>query len=511
MAYDTSNCGKCYATHEVNGWAFEAKTYDPSERAEVMRDLFSTTKLLSANLGPENVPGGTFPIQMVTYHEDVKDRKMVGVTQFKPRFKSPANSSASGGNCGFLPGDTQNTSVNRTLVVQGMRADVEICADEFISTYYVKMLPRGANKSEPPIQVNDALMASINNEVALLVDSHAFAGDYKSNNRQTEHTDGFIKIAYQAIAAGVAPVLRWTFGGGLTNASRVAVSVGATIKYYAFDTDLATTLGNIATDLNTTNPPLNQMTQRNIFASVVAAATTLTFTGNDVGVTPDVQVIVLGASETAVFCDVTLSGTPAVSTEVATPSVVTLAAGSRQPISIAVVACTTETHAWDQVNALRDAILAKNPALLNAPGAYMVVASNVFGLLQKKYANASFTANGGVNAVGEVVTVPGTGMQYMNGPYGFPIINGNGMIPIDGLYFSHPANLHMGTDLLIDQTTITTGYDPKCGDFFMKNVFVQGYQIAKLDEFAGTLTQGSGAYSNYHSYQAAQPSQRVLQ
>lgn len=502
------SCGTCYSESIVSGYEFEAKLYDPSERAEIMRDVFSKAQILrNQPTLQEEIPDGDVP-QMFTIHEDVMDRKPIGVTQFIPEFKSPANSSVSGGNCGFYPSGSLNDSINRTLVVQGVRSDNELCADEFIKTFYVKMLGRpGFGNKEIPVPIGDAWTYANLKGMRQMVDLHGWNGDYKSPDKKIVHVDGVVKIAYQALSAATAPVWRWTFGGGLTAASKIAIAVGGRITYVAFNTSLAQTLTDVDTYLTTTAPPLD-VNREELFSNVVAAATTLTITGQP-GKRLDVQLFVLDATATAEFCDQALTGTVAVATEVATFSEITAMAGARVPITIPVVAVTTEAGAWNQVVALRDEILDKNPALLDAPGAYMVVAPNVFGLLRLKYANAGFTAFGGVNTAGQVMTSPG-GLHWMFSPFGWPIIQGN-YLAKDGLYFSHPGNLHMGTDLVSDAYTLKTGYEEKCGDFWFKGGMTMGFQIGNLGEFAGTLTNGSGAYASYHNYQAAGPSVRVFQ
>ena len=504
MGYVLNDCGVANgAAATVDGYTFQPKLYSPEESAGLRREAFSAARILlnqpalAEELEIEGAPlGGQ---RLCTFHEGVKDKKILRFVQFGSTARSAANSSASG-NCGFIPGSTENESELRTLVVQGLRQDDELCLDNFIKTYFVGQLAPGFKNGErAPMEVQDALLAGMLKEGRKKVDAHAWEGDYKNQTESVTHVDGWVKIAYQSISSAVAPVYTFTFSA-LSAAGHVAVNIdgGGAIRYYAFDTNLATTLGNIRTDLLTTAPPVDRMTLLPILGDVtVSGGTQLVITGKP-GVKLNPQIVITAAATTASWCGVTLEASTAVSGETVTKVETTAASGLKQPIAIPVAAITSGTSAWDQLTNLRDAILEKNPALLAKEGFYYAVAPNVFGALQ------NYMVDKKLIATGDNMAFPFLSF------HGKPVVMFETIRP-HGIYATHPDAVHFGTDLGTDFNSIQTGYEQKEGTVWFKGGFTMGFQISHLREFAGTLENASsGTLMTYHTWGAAQPTERVF-
>lgn len=471
--------GTVSQTTTVEGYAFESKVYTIEDAVQIARRTFAQTQLLAHNRlpGETSLPGPDNFRPFVTYHENVKAGTRVLLYRDEIRSKGwYSEINGYGGNiCGFVGNSTyREVDPIRYICAKKVRQEEEICVPKLIGTVKQNFLNPGALNEDRSVYLSDFILLAMLEQNYIGIDKTAWQGDYGSPNTDIAHADGFIKIACKAMASDAAkPAIVAHQFANMQNTQFIEGRQGGTTIRVAWDTDLATTLGNFETALEALVDAYGNAVYSDV---TVSGGDTITVTTQP-GELYDLVFVVTNGDGFDFDLDGRICGPKtAVSSVTVTTTVTQNAAQGNAPIGIEKVAITS-ANVMERLELLYNAIGDKDAKMLNPDwGAYLFVAPNVFHAL--KMAGYKHNAQYGAS----IFANPNAPVNIM----GFEVVQMNYM-PKDELFFARPQDLHFATDLQIDVQEIRQGFDDKEGSAWFKNALTIGFQISEPALVAGTF------------------------
>lgn len=499
MALDLFTCGTVTSTNVVKGYEFEAKTYPLDQAVQLAKDVFLGAQILQGQGVLESEIPNPPPFRLVTLWEGIKGKVRLNAFQLKATPKSAATASVS--TCGFFPGSTENDSRDYYLVTQLQVIHEEICAEQLINTYLRYTLPAGARHGMSPM-LNDALVLSMLKAAKMSIDSHAFQGDWKNADTTITHADGFVKKAFNLVAAKVSQESFFQFA--ITSGHEITISIGGTKWKAPFNTDLPTTVTDLVAAINANLPRLANGTP--MFAAITAnndgsgAVNGALYFETQPGLPVNIQAVI-GVTATGftgtTYCgasgDVLQAVTAPASGNTVAYTLSVEADGMNAPGAVAVEAIT-QTNVLDKMSAIYLLAQDTQPELMKDPNTYMAVAPNVFSAYKVKQILAQYTGSTFDPNTATFIDIRVVEIKSLKH---------------DGIYIVNANHLHVGMDMMSDTQTMETGYEQKEGQFWFKMAYTLGFSLTRPEWFIGTLLNGAGAYANYHNYQAPAPTDYI--
>lgn len=477
MAVALCDLGKCDKVHSVKGYAFEDKVYPIEDAIKIMRETFMQTQILNhPNIDGEVTIGFDPQGGYVTFHEGVKAGTRVRL--YRDEFISKGWYSEVDGYCavacGFIGGSIRReVQIDKFICTKKVRQEEEVCIEEVIGSWQQGRLGLGALRGQETIFLSDEIMFAMIKENIIGIDRHAWRGDYGSSDYRYKDVDGFIKIAVDAVDSDLAAIMRHHFTG-MTVDDHIQGLVGAVEINVPFNTDLATTLGDLKTQLDAQEDYLGQL----IFPTVtVNAGLGYIEVQGQKAQQYQFKFAITHQGAGVELCEggVLEPVTPSQSGASVANEVVQAAAGGNAPIGIDLVNIVAG-NVIDRIKELHKAITAKKPQLKDPSfGAFLMVAPNVFDALELALLEQT------EQYTGTCGPLPGCTSLL-----GFEVVKMN-YLPQNEMFFARPADLHMATDLIADVSEIRQGFDPKCGTGWFKNAFALGFQISETGNVAGTF------------------------
>lgn len=480
--------GNVYRTETIkNKYKFEEKVYPIEDSIFLQRATFAQTQILRHALIDGEVRATDFfdpqnPARRpyVTFHTDVK----AGTKKRLYRDEILSNgwySEVTGypaDACGFIGKSTKReVQIDKYICTKKVRQEEQVCIPTMIGTWQQDQLAAGALREDSDIFLSDALVYAMLKQNRIGIDTHAWAGNYKSADKYTMHTDGFIKVAVNGMDS-VKPAIYTHTISGLDATVEIKGLVGGMEYTVDFNTTNNQTLDDWVAKLLT----MKYADGRNIFAAATHDdAGTVTITTQD-GELYDHQFVISEASGDLVKCyDGTIKAEtpPATASVTVTNTVVQDAESGDSPIGIDKVVITP-VNVVDRIIKLQEAINETRSWILNPDfGGTLFVAPNVWHALRIALVRQTEAFKG---------TQTGWNDQdgYLPNFLDFNIVRANYM-PSNEMLYARSQDLHVGTDLISDIEEIRTGYDPKEGQGWFKQAMTIGFQISELANVAGTF------------------------
>lgn len=474
MEYNLCDLGKVSSTTTIEGrYQYESKVYPHEDALIIQKATFAQAQILAHQPleGEVSTSAADEQAPFVTFHDNIK----AGTKQrlYREEVKSDGWYSEVTGYaadlCGFVGGSTRReVQIDKFLGAKLVRQEEELCMAKLIGTWKQGLLNAGYFNQEEPVILSDEVIYAMMKENIIGIDRHAWRGDYKSADTRFAHTDGFIKIAVDALATAKQEIFTLTFSG-LQAGDSIEGKVAGQVFKVDFDTDTDTTLDALETVLeayvdgygNAVFPvaahAAGVMTVET--QSTVRSHIHLTVTdGTGIEQCPDGSVKPLVAGNGTVAFAITQE-----------------AAGGSAPIGIDKVTITA-SNVKDRLRELFAAISGTKPELLDADfGANLFVSNNVWNMLELALSDETTAYTGSPR-----------GLKNQREFMGFNIVKMN-YLPANEMFFARPEDLHVGTDLVSDVFEIRTGMEEKYGTAWFKNAFSLGFQISDTQNVAGTF------------------------
>ena len=464
------------------------------------------TQVLNHTLLEGETPtGGDLFQDFVTFHQGVKPGERVRLVrdEIKARGWTSEVNGRCATDCGFWPRKLEkDAQIDKALCTKAVGQDYVFCVKKLRDTWRGNLLPLGQNREaeQMPVDIMDeVLYATIKNNL-ILIDTHAWGGDYGSADEDRMHVDGFIKIAVKALEEEKPFIVQYILSD-IALAETVWFRVGAQYVSVPANVDAATTIADVVTALSNTS--YVDEDGKPLFASVVAdgpdtvaggaaadgEAFTITYPVGEF-VTDPLQITIADAQGVE-LCYTEANGvlTPSNSafstTNMITACVLQMAAGSStKPIGIKKVKIN-KSNVIQQLIRLYEAIQEEKEEILNDEfGGILFVAPNIFNALKLaiKGENTQFVTSCGA-------------VQVCSSVYFERIVKMN-YLPANEMFYARREDLHMATDLLSDVNEISNTYDPVEDCIKTKNRFALGFQISDTGQIAGTFCNREMEFGN---------------
>lgn len=466
--------GKCSGTDTVKGFQFENKVYPIEDAIKIMRDTFMQTQILShQNIDGEVSIGFDPQGGYVTFHEGIKAGTKVRL--YRDEFLSKGWYSEVDGycaeTCGFIGGSIRReVQIDKFICTKKVRQEEEVCIEEVINSWQQGRLGLGALRGQEDIFLSDEIMYAMIKQNIIGIDRHAWRGDYGSSDYRYKDVDGYIKIAVDAMTSDLPAIMRHTFSG-MVAGDHIEGLIGGKLFDVPFNTDIATTLGDFETELESHTDALGKA----IFPTVTVngGSSYIEVTGQ-VAEQYDLKFAITDGSGIQ-LCEGGVIEAVVAGTGTVVNQVIQAAKGGNAPIGIDLVNIVPG-NVLDRIKELQKQIAAKKPQIKDeAFGANLFVSPNVFEALQMALLEQTEQYTGTCGPMPGCTTVLGFNVVKMN------------YLPMNEMFYARPDDLHMGTDLLGDVDEIRQGFDPKCGTGWFKQAFSLGFQISETGNVAGTF------------------------
>lgn len=495
------NLGQCTATDWVDGMGLESKVYPGEDAMQIARESFSKSVILQGVPQLEGAVDTTVNVStpFVTWHEDVKQKKRFKRDTLRIGVQSKATGGKAMNGCGFFPKRVESNQLDATITVQEAYIHLEECPAQLLPTYQQAALRRQAANAgetgwESPwlsLEVEYGAMKTM----AQTWDTHAFMGDYGVADINRTHTDGWIKDVVLQMGAIQLSKGEWTFTGDLTDTC-IEYRIGGETGSVAFDTNMATTLAAFVTKIETTDAAKYLDAQfQSIFEDVSSTSTKIIIEmAEGYDVQQIVQLVITNCDGFTQCVDGSLVANTAVTDASFTFAETVKAVTGEQPISFDYEPITA-ANVVDKLDGMYAEIMLRKPELLSDPTFSLFISPNVYAAYEiaTKRSNQAFVGSGG--------TMPA--LDNIWGGTRLVKLNGN-MLPPNFIFGAKPTSLHAGTYLKRDMTSIESGYDRKCGQYWYKSQWNMGFKTVRLDEIVGTFTD-PGSNTFLSNFKAVQP------
>lgn len=503
--------GEVKASTTVDGYTLEAKSYPREQAVQIMKSNFAKTQILRGNNleGETDLSGNEAADRpIVTIHEDVKTRQKLFVEEYEANIMSDATSEYTNNSCGWNGKSTRKVlDYDVFLHVKAMKMEEDFCFRQYIETWRTSAVARRmSEETRQATPISDYMQFEFLKAARLAVDKHAWNGDYKGADKNTTHCDGFIKLAHYGLQAGVAGVWEYVVtetGAGMTADHCFIVAIGGDVISEEFDTDVVTTLNNLVTTLGTRNLKDN-ITGLDLFTDLSVPGTNdrLHIEQRAKGEMLLVKMNVVNCSGAAPyfrFCEDSANGLISrseVATVTVTLSEVTAPVGADNPVAIPITAIH-KGNVLERFELMWSVISEQRPEMLESEfGATWYVSQNVFNALQLANRSAlhnQFGACDNPNNMNACTSWMGQRVAKMN------------HMRKDMIFIAPPRALHFGTNMVDEFRAIETGYEEKEQNYWMRQEFRMGFQIARMNDVAGTLEDPTNAYFNFEPLMQTAP------
>lgn len=502
MSYTTErlcDLGQCSTRYEnIDGFKFENKVYPKEDAKFISQETFKMTQILNHTLlEGESSTGGDIYQDFVQVMDGVKpgERKRIVRIEIKAKGWTSEVNGRCATDCGFWPQRMINDKqIDKDMCTKAVGQDYKFCVKKLRNSWRSNLLPLGQNREaeDIPVPIMDELLyATIKNNL-ILIDKHAWAGDYKSVNEDVMHLDGFIKLAVLALEEEKPFVIQYILTG-IEAGESVWYKLGGLEVEIPANADEASTVNDIVVSLQNDsyvdendNPLLPSVVDDGPVTEAGGAfadghAFTVTYP-KGVDVISPLQLVVADSQGVK---ECFTEGAPSVlkpinakfdSENCVEAMVLQVAQGSStKPIAIKKLK-VNKHNVVNRIVALYEAIQDEKPELLtNDFDGYLFVAGNIFDAISiaVKEENTAFVTSCGAVEVCEQLY--------------FPRIVKMNYLPRDEMFFASAEDLYMGTDLLGDANEITNIYDPSSDCIELKNRFALGFQLGDTGRIAGTF------------------------
>jgi hypothetical protein len=508
MSVNLCDLGEVTQSKTVDGYTLEAKSYPREAARQLLKNEFAKTQILRGNNLDGEVPiTGNDDSPVVTVHEDVKTRLRLFVEEYKAHAISDANSTYSNKSCGWHGGATRKVlDYDVYLHVKAVKMEEDFCFRQYIETWRTSAVARRmSDETRMATPISDYMQYEFLKTARLMVDKHAWNGDYKSADENTTHVDGFIKLAVNGLATGVSGIWEYVVtesGAGMTAAHAFVVAIGGLVIVEPFDTDVSTTLDNLIATLATANLK-DPITGLDLFTSITKPGTNdrlrIAQRAKGEHLLVKMNVVDVTGVPTYRFCEDSTNGlvsTKEVTTVVVTQTVVTAPIGADNPIAIPITAIH-KGNVVERFELLWSVISDTRPEMLETDfGATWYVAPNVFNALTLADRSALHNQFGACDRNGNKPSCT----TWMN-----QRINKMNYMRKDMVFIAPPRALHFGTNLIDEFQALETGYKEKEQNYWMRQEFRMGFQIARMSDIAGTLEDPTNSYFNFQTAMPTAP------
>lgn len=493
MALDLCSIGSVDQTHTIKNASFESRSFTAEEANLIARETFGKAVILRNTVLPlEGEEVIDAPAPFVTFHEDVMNKQRLKRDTIRAEVQSEATTGKGVTACGFWPVEMNTNQEAEAIVTREAWIHSSTCVKELLPTYLGKAMKRAKdNDWESP---NYSLELEYAHLKACYKswDTHSFMGDYGSGNKNFTHTDGFIKDVVLSMGSVQNSIAKWTFAG-VASGTCIEYMIGGYKGSVAWDTDVATTLANVATDIGTTQAArfLDQ-NQVSIIEAVTSGSNFVTIEmAQGFDALPQIRFVITNCDGFTICDDFSLQATTAVSGASVTVTRVQELLTGQQPISFT-YENITPSNVSAKLAGMYEEINLKKPDLLQDPNFTLFLAPNVTSSL--KIANQSANTMVG-KQMEEITTIwDGTRVQTLHG----------GMLPQNFIFGASSESLHAASYMFGDTNTIMTEYDAFKELYKHKHNWHMGFKTTRRDEIVGTFTDPSGT-SFMSNFGARQP------
>ena len=402
----------------------------------------------------------------MTIINNVKDKQPLYRDEIRVRYKSAANGGKEGNQCGpFDPDGGIDLITNKCIHTFFLYVETAICYKQLVGSFQQRLLKAGQLFQEENDSLNDRVIDEIVASNGRQTDRLIWKGDYKSPIDDITHYDGLVKKTFNAMGAAVNHSMQYDFTGTLGGAECIELQYGGQYESFPFDTDTATTIGNVAAYLTALTHPIT-----------LQPLLTVAFNGTDqITLVSNFPNLRIEMTIQSTDCDgITCSASGAVAiveTELVAYEV------SDAPLTIPYVPVTT-SNVLKQMELIYMKAAGEHPDLSIQNDFFIHVAPKVWAALKA----ASMNLTGAFNGV--------NGMNENPKPFGLRVVEQPGLVGCDVIFASRTSNLFFGTDLESDMDNTQIWIDRDCQEVRMRHESRQGVQI---DRFVDTVSNLEGA------------------
>jgi hypothetical protein len=456
--YPTGNC-----TNEtmVKNYTLYDKTYT-IEDSIILRAL--------SVYGSKMIEGG-----YITVINNVKDKQPLYRDEIRVKYQSTANGGKAGNQCGpFDPHGGIDLVTNKCIHTYFLYVEAAVCYKQLVGSFQQRLLNQGQLFSEENDALNDRVLDEIIASNNRQTDRLIWKGDYKSPVDDICHYDGLIKKIFNEIGNASNHTMQYKFSGTLGATECFEIQYGGQFETFNFDTDTATTIGNLVTWLTDLKHPTSL---EPLLTVQFNGTDELTLVSNDRWIRIEMEI----QSTDCDGFDCTASGSVSIDAEELVAFEV-----SDAPLTIPFVPITP-TNVIQQLGAIFMKAAGEHPDLSTHDDFYAHVDPKVYAALKVATMNLTGAAMG-VN-----------GMQESPNPYGLRVVEQPGMVNTNAIIATRTSNIFFGTDLESDMDNTQVWVDRDCQEVRMRHESRQGVQVDRFYDVVCNLE-----CANYN-FQPAQP------